>query len=46
MALLHGGQLLFAGTPGELRTRHDAATLEDAFLAALAAAERPYSPAR
>ena len=46
MAVLHGGQLLFAGTPGELRTRHGAAGLEDAFLAALAAAERPYSPAR
>lgn len=46
MAVLHGGQLLFAGTPAELRVQHSADSLEDAFLAALAAAESPYSPAR
>ncbi len=46
MAVLHGGRLLFSGTPAELRARHGAASLEDAFLAALAAAESPYSRAR
>lgn len=37
VAVLHGGRLLFAGTPADLRTRCGAASLEQAFLATLAA---------
>ncbi|MTW04642.1 ATP-binding cassette domain-containing protein [Duganella ginsengisoli] len=32
LAILHGGQLQFVGTPDECRTRFGAATLEDAFM--------------
>ncbi len=35
MAVLHEGQLRFAGTPSALRTRFDAATLEQAYLACI-----------
>ncbi len=35
MAVLHEGQLRFSGTPFELRTRFDAATLEQAYLACI-----------
>ncbi|HTS54369.1 MAG TPA: ABC transporter ATP-binding protein [Burkholderiales bacterium] len=37
MAVIHRGELRFAGTPGELRERHGAATLEQAFLACIGA---------
>lgn len=37
MAVIHEGRLHFAGTPGELRARHGAATLEDAFLRCISA---------
>jgi ABC-2 type transport system ATP-binding protein len=37
MAVIHRGELRFAGTPGELRERHAAATLEQAFLACIGA---------
>jgi ABC-2 type transport system ATP-binding protein len=36
MAILHDGRLHFCGTPAELRERFAAATLEDAFLRAIA----------
>ena len=36
MAVLHQGELRFAGTPGELRTRFGAASLEQAYLACIA----------
>jgi len=32
MAVIHRGELRFAGTPAELRSQHGAATLEEAFL--------------
>jgi ABC-2 type transport system ATP-binding protein len=32
MAVLHGGRLRFAGTPGELKARYATSVLEDAFL--------------
>jgi ABC-2 type transport system ATP-binding protein len=35
MAVIHRGALRFAGTPQELRSRHAAATLEQAFLACI-----------
>jgi ABC-2 type transport system ATP-binding protein len=35
MAVVHRGQLLFSGTPFELRDRYGAATLEQAFLACI-----------
>lgn len=38
MAVLHRGELRFAGTPAGLREREGAATLEDGFLACIAAA--------
>src|SRR5262245_45601517 len=37
MAVIHGGELRFVGTPGELRERHAAVTLEQAFLACIGA---------
>jgi ABC-2 type transport system ATP-binding protein len=36
MAVLHAGRLRFAGTPGEMMARHQAADLEQAFLACIA----------
>ena len=36
MAVLHQGELRFAGTPGELRTRFGAASLEQAYFACIA----------
>ena len=36
MAILHDGQIRFAGTPAECRARYGAATLEQAFLACIA----------
>ena len=36
MAVLHQGELRFAGTPGELRTRFGAASLEQAYFAYIA----------
>jgi len=39
MAILHRGELRFAGTPGELLERHGAASVEEAFLAATAETE-------
>jgi ABC-2 type transport system ATP-binding protein len=43
MAVIHQGELRFEGTPGELRERHAATTLEQAFLACIGAglAARP-----
>lgn len=35
MAVIHRGELRFAGTPEELRNRHSAASLEEAFLACI-----------
>lgn len=35
MAVIHRGELRFAGTPEELRKRHSAASLEQAFLACI-----------
>ena len=35
LAVIHAGQLRFAGTPGELAGRYAAASLEDAFLACI-----------
>ena len=35
IAVLHGGRLLFTGTPQSLRELHGEATLERAFLAAI-----------
>jgi ABC-2 type transport system ATP-binding protein len=35
MAVIHRGQLRFAGTPGELRVRHGSINLEEAFLACI-----------
>ena len=35
MAVIHRGELRFSGTPGELRARHAADTLEQAFLACI-----------
>jgi len=35
MAVIHQGRLRFAGTPNELRERHVAASLEQAFLACI-----------
>jgi ABC-2 type transport system ATP-binding protein len=35
MAVLHEGRLRFSGTPFELRTRFDAVTLEQAYLACI-----------
>jgi len=35
MAVIHGGQLRFAGTPAQLRAEHAGATLEEAFLACI-----------
>ncbi len=35
MAVIHRGELRFAGTPEELRERHSAASLEQAFLACI-----------
>jgi len=35
MAVIHRGQLRFAGTPDQLRKRHSAASLEQAFLACI-----------
>jgi ABC-2 type transport system ATP-binding protein len=35
MAVIHRGELRFAGTPGELRIRYRAASLEQAFLACI-----------
>jgi ABC-2 type transport system ATP-binding protein len=35
MAVIHRGQLRFAGTPDQLRSRHSAASLEQAFLACI-----------
>jgi ABC-2 type transport system ATP-binding protein len=37
MAVLHGGSLRFAGTPVELKARHSTSSLEEAFLACIAA---------
>jgi len=37
MAVIHCGELRFVGTPAELRERHAAATLEQAFLACIGA---------
>jgi ABC-2 type transport system ATP-binding protein len=37
MAVIHGGQLRYAGTPAQLRARHAADTLEQAFLACIEA---------
>ena len=37
MAVIHRGELRFEGTPGELRARHAATTLEQAFLACIGA---------
>lgn len=36
MAILHGGELRFVGTPGECRSQFQAATLEQAYLACIA----------
>ena len=33
MAVIHRGELRFAGTPADLRARHSADSLEQAFLA-------------
>jgi ABC-2 type transport system ATP-binding protein len=35
MAVIHGGQLRFAGTPAQLRAEHAGGTLEEAFLACI-----------
>jgi len=36
MAILHGGELRFVGAPGDCRARYGSATLEEAYLAAIA----------
>ena len=36
MAVIHRGQLRFAGTPSELQHKYEAASLEEAFLACIA----------
>jgi len=36
MAILHDGELRFVGAPGDCRARYGSATLEDAYLAAIA----------
>lgn len=43
MAVIHRGELRFAGTPAQLRTRHGTATLEQAFLACIESDTAPVS---
>jgi ABC-2 type transport system ATP-binding protein len=45
MAVIHRGELRFSGTPGELRARHAADSLEQAFLACIEDGARPSAQA-
>jgi len=46
IGVIHGGALIFLGTPAELLSRHHAPTLERAFLAAIDRHDRDTNPTR